>query len=154
IPLTRSIFFTGFMASGKSRIGALTAASLGWKFHDTDKIVEERAGKSVAAIFAEDGEPAFREMELAVLRELCAEGPVVAALGGGTLLLPGALDLVRSTGVLVHLYAAPEVILERVNRKKDSRPLLAGLDDEAKLARSKAMMAERQPVYDLADYKF
>lgn len=154
LPLTRSIFFTGFMATGKSRIGGLTASSLGWKFHDTDKLVEEKAGKSVAAIFAEDGEPAFRALEMEVLREICATGPMVAALGGGTLLNPGALELVRRHGVLVNLYAKPEVILERANRKKDSRPLLAGLDDEAKLARIKAMLAERQPVYDLADFRF
>ena len=154
IPLTRSIFFTGFMATGKSRIGTLTAASLGWKFHDTDKMVEERAGKTVAEIFAEQGEAAFRAMEMDVLRELCQDGPLVAALGGGTLLNPGALELVRGAGVLVNLYATPEVILERVNRKKDSRPLLAGLDDEAKLAKIKEMLATRKPVYDLADYRF
>lgn len=152
--LDRSIFFTGFMATGKSRIGSLTAASLGWKFFDTDKLVEERAGKSVAEIFAEDGEPAFRELEMIVLREICGQGPMVASLGGGTLLNPGALELVRAHGVLINLYARPEVILERVNRKKDSRPLLADLDDEAKLEKIKSMLAQRQPVYDLADYKF
>jgi shikimate kinase/3-dehydroquinate synthase len=154
IPLTRSIFFTGFMASGKSRIGSLTAASLGWKFFDTDKLVEERAGKTIAEIFAGDGEAAFRAMEVAVLAEVCGGEPMVAALGGGTLLNPGALELVRRHGVLVNLDAKPEVILERVNRKKDSRPLLAGLDDEAKLAKIKAMLAERKPVYDLADFRF
>jgi len=154
IPLTRSIFFTGFMATGKTRIGTLTAASLGWKFFDTDKIVEEKAGKSVAQIFAEDGEPAFRAMEMEVLREICGQGPMVASLGGGTLLNPGALDLVRAHGVLINLYAKPDVILERVNRKKESRPLLADLDDAAKLAKIKSMLAERQPVYDLADFKF
>jgi len=154
IPLTRSIFFTGFMATGKSRIGSLTAASLGWKFFDTDKLVEDKAGKSVAEIFAADGEPAFRALEMEVLREVCGQGPMVASLGGGTLLNPGALDLVRESGVLINLYAKPEVILERVNRKKESRPLLSDLDDNAKLAKIKAMLAERQPVYDLADFKF
>jgi shikimate kinase/3-dehydroquinate synthase len=154
IPLTRSIFFTGFMATGKSRIGSLTAASLGWKFFDTDRLVEERAGKTIPEIFAEQGEPAFRAMEAEVLREICEGGPMVAALGGGTLLSPGALDLVRRTGVLVNLYAKPEVILERVNRKQDSRPLLAGLDDTAKLDKIKTMLAERKPVYDLADFRF
>jgi len=154
IPLTRSIFFTGFMATGKSRIGTLTAASLGWKFFDTDKLVEERAGKSVADIFATEGEPAFRALEMDALKSICGQGPMVASLGGGTLLNPGALELVRRHGVLVNLYAAPEVILERVNRKKESRPLLAGLDDTAKLARIKDMLAARQPVYDLADHKF
>ena len=60
LPLTRNIYFTGFMASGKSRIGSLTAASLGWKFFDIDKLIEEKTGKAIPAIFAEDGEAAFR----------------------------------------------------------------------------------------------
>ncbi|HEX2612286.1 MAG TPA: 3-dehydroquinate synthase [Fibrobacteria bacterium] len=154
IPLTRSIFFTGFMATGKSRIGSLTAASLGWKFYDTDKLIEERAGKSIPEIFAERGEVGFRELEAAALREICEAGPIVAALGGGTLLNPASLELARRHGAIVNLYAAPEVILERANRKKDSRPLLAGLDDDAKLARIKAMLADRKPVYELADFQF
>ncbi len=154
IPLTRSIFFTGFMATGKSRIGSLTAASLGWKFFDTDKLVEEKAGKGIPEIFAERGEAGFREMEAAALREVCEAGPIVAALGGGALLNPASLELVRRHGVIINLHAAPEVILERANRKKDSRPLLAGLDDAAKLAKIKAMLAERKPMYDLADFQF
>ena len=154
LPLNRSIFFTGFMASGKSRIGSLTAASLGWKFYDTDKLVEEKTGRSIPEIFAQQGEPAFRALELEVLREICSGEPMVASLGGGTLLNPEALALVRAHGALVGLHARPEVILERVNRKKDSRPLLAGLDDEAKLAKIKAMLADRKPVYDLADLQF
>ncbi len=154
IPLTRSIFFTGFMATGKSRIGSLVAASLGWKFFDTDKLVEEKAGKGIPEIFAERGEAGFRELEAEALREVCGEGPVVAALGGGALLNPASLELVRRCGLIVNLYASPEVILERANRKKDSRPLLAGLDDAAKLAKIKALLAERKPVYDLADFHF
>ncbi len=154
LPIARSIFFTGFMASGKSRIGTLTAASLDWTFHDTDKLVEKKAGKGIPEIFAQEGEPAFRALELEVLREICGKGPMVAALGGGTLLNPEAVELVRKHGVLVNLYARPEVILSRVNRKKDSRPLLAGLDDDTKLAKIKEMLAARKPVYDLADLHF
>jgi shikimate kinase/3-dehydroquinate synthase len=153
-PLTRSIFFTGFMASGKSRIGSLTATSLGWKFYDTDRLVEEKTGMAIPDIFATQGEAAFRKLEVEVLREICGGAPMVASLGGGTLLNPEALELVRRHGALVGLQARPEVILERVNRKKDSRPLLAGLDDAAKLAKIRAMLAERKPVYDLSDLQF
>jgi 3-dehydroquinate synthase len=142
------------MASGKSRIGSLTAASLGWKFSDLDKVIEEKTGKTVAQIFAEDGEPAFRRMEVEALRELAGQGPMVASLGGGTLTNPEAVELVRQSGVLVGLYASPEVILERVNRKEGSRPLLAGLDDAAKMAKIKELLAARKPLYDLADLQF
>lgn len=154
LPLTRNIYFTGFMASGKSRIGSLTAASLGWRFHDIDKLIEEKTGKSIPAIFAENGEAAFRKLEVEALREISGQGPMVASLGGGTLLNPEAIDIIRRHGLLVGLKASPEVILERVNRKKDSRPLLAGLDDIAKLAKIKEMLAARGPLYDLADFQF
>jgi shikimate kinase/3-dehydroquinate synthase len=153
-PLKRNVWFTGFMASGKSRIGSLTAASLGWKFFDLDKLIEEKTGRTIPQIFAEDGEPAFRRMEVEALKELAGQGPMVASLGGGTLTHPEALDIVRRTGVLVSLYASPEVILERVNRKEGSRPLLAGLDDAAKMAKIKELSAARQPLYDLADLRF
>lgn len=153
-PLKRNIWFTGFMASGKSRIGSLTAASLGWKFADLDKVIEEKTGKAIPQIFAEEGEPAFRRMEVEALRELAGQGPMVASLGGGTLTNPEAIELVRQTGVLVGLYASPEVILERVNRKEGSRPLLAGLDDAAKMAKIRELLATRKPLYELADLQF
>jgi hypothetical protein len=93
-------------------------------------------------------------MEVEALREISGRGPMVASLGGGTLLNPEAIDIIRANGLLVGLRASPEVILERVNRKKDSRPLLAGLDDMAKLAKIKEMLAVRGPLYDLADFQF
>ncbi|MEO6098274.1 MAG: 3-dehydroquinate synthase [Fibrobacteria bacterium] len=154
LPLARNIYFTGFMASGKSRIGSLTAASLGWKFFDIDKLIEEKTGKTIPRIFSEDGEPAFRRMEVDALREVAGQGPMVASLGGGTLINPEAIELIRSNGVLVGLHASPEVILERVNRKKESRPLLANLDDADKMAKIKEMLAVRKPLYDLADMQF
>lgn len=154
LPISRNIYFTGFMASGKSRIGALTAASLGWKFYDIDKLIEEKTGKPIHQIFAEQGEAAFRRMEVEALREISTQSPMVASLGGGILINPEAIGIIRKTGVLVGLYASPEVILERVNRKKDSRPLLANLDDEAKMAKIKQMLEERKPLYDLADFHF
>ncbi len=153
-PITRSIYFTGFMASGKSRIGSLTAASLGWKFFDVDKVIEEKTGKTIAQIFAEDGEPAFRKMEIEALREISGQGPMVASLGGGTLGNPEAIEIIREHGVLIGLYASPEVILERANRKKESRPLLANLDDESKLVKIKELLKQRQPLYDLAQFQF
>ncbi|MDB5104094.1 MAG: 3-dehydroquinate synthase [Fibrobacteres bacterium] len=154
LPLSRNIYFTGFMASGKSRIGSLTAASLGWKFFDIDKLIEEKTGKSIPQIFSEDGEPAFRRMEVEALKEVSGQGPMVASLGGGTLINPEAIEIIRGNGVLIGLHASPEVILERVNRKKESRPLLANLDDESKMAKIKEMLEARKPLYELADLHF
>jgi shikimate kinase / 3-dehydroquinate synthase len=154
LPLQRNLFFTGFMATGKSRIGQLTAASLGRPYFDTDKLVEDQTGMEIPQIFADKGEAEFRRLEVEALRSLSGKGPFVCALGGGTLLSPEALSLVHKDGVLVNLYAEPEIILQRVNRKKDSRPLLSGLDDSAKLERIREMLTERQPLYNMADFHF
>lgn len=79
------IVLTGFMGAGKSTVGALLAERLGWQLLDTDRLVENRAGLSVAAIFHSQGEAAFREMEAAAIRDASARDRVVIALGGGAL---------------------------------------------------------------------
>ncbi|QQS04641.1 MAG: hypothetical protein IPK50_20530 [Fibrobacterota bacterium] len=80
-PLRKHVWFTGFMATGKSRIGALVAERLGVPFEDIDHWIEARHRKSVSEIFAEQGEAAFREIEIEALRHLSAEPPRVIALG-------------------------------------------------------------------------
>lgn len=150
-PLRKHVWFTGFMATGKSRIGALVAERLGVPFEDIDHWIEARHRKSVSEIFAEQGEAAFREIEIEALRHLSAEPPRVIALGGGSLLHPDSLPLVRATGTLVGLWAKPETISHRVG-KKETRPLLAGLDPHTRLEKIRAMMASRAHLYSQADF--
>ncbi len=152
--ITKNIFFTGFMATGKSRIGSLVAASLGWTFQDLDHAVEEKSGLSVAEIFARHGEAHFRTLEIEALREISQREKMVISLGGGTLQSPAAIELVKNNGVLIALWAPPEVILERVNRKQSSRPLLANLNDTEKLEKIKRLLNERKALYDLAQFRF
>lgn len=148
----RHVWFTGFMATGKSRIGELVAERLGLPFEDTDHWIEARHRKTIPELFAEVGEAAFREIEIEAMRHLCAESPRVIALGGGSLIHPEALSLVRQSGVLVGLWARPEVISARVARK-ESRPLLAGLSSEARLAKIRSLMAARRHLYVQADFQ-
>ena len=150
--LTKHVWFTGFMATGKSRVGALVAERLGVPFEDTDHWIEARHRKSVPEIFAEQGEAAFREIEIEAIQHLCAESPRVIALGGGSLLHPSALPLVRSAGVLVGLWARPETVSHRV-AKKETRPLLAGLDPVARLAKIRQLMSARSHLYAQADFQ-
>ncbi len=147
-----NIYFTGFMATGKSRVGNCVAELLGIPFEDTDRFIEARHRRTIPEIFAERGEATFRELEIEALRELASTGPRVVSLGGGTLLHPAALPLLRRTGVLIGLHATPEVISERVSRK-ENRPLLAGLTPEARLAKIRAMLAERASCYAQADFQ-
>lgn len=150
--VTRHVWFTGFMATGKSRIGAMVAERLGLPFEDIDHWIEARHRKTVSEIFAEQGEAGFREIEIEALRHLSAESPRVIALGGGSLLHPDALPTVRQSGILVGLWARPETISARVGRK-ETRPLLAGLDPEARLAKIRQLMAARQHLYKQADFQ-
>jgi shikimate kinase/3-dehydroquinate synthase len=150
--LTRHVFFTGFMATGKSRIGAMVAERLGVPFEDTDHWIEARHRKSVSEIFAEQGEAAFREIEIEAIRHLVAESPRVIALGGGSLLHPDALPTIQAAGTLVGLWARAETISARVGRK-ETRPLLAGLSPEERLVKIKAMLDFRAPLYRNADFQ-
>ena len=135
----------GFMGTGKSEVGRRLAQRLGRSFVDTDQLVEERAGKRVAAIFADDGELAFRSLERAAVAEAAGRGGIVIAVGGGAVLDPETVRHLRDAGVLVYLTARPDVILRRVGEAK-SRPLLR--DDPRGTVTQ--LLAERGPVYAAA----
>ncbi|MFC1583955.1 3-dehydroquinate synthase [Fibrobacterota bacterium] len=150
-PLPTRIFFTGFMATGKSRLGELTAAALGWRHFDTDTLVERKTECSISQLFAEEGEESFRKLELQVIKEVCHEERVVISLGGGALKNPQARALIRESGTLIGLWAKPETILERVSRK-DNRPLLANLTPDEKLKKINHLLDERKDLYALADF--
>ncbi len=149
---SQTIYFTGFMASGKSRVGRAVAEKLGRTFVDTDALIAERAGKTVSDIFVQDGEAVFRKMERDAIAEIAADtNPRVVALGGGTLTQPENLALIRKTGILVRLWATPETLSERIGRK-NTRPLMTGLSPEERLEKIRTMLAEREMYYSCADF--
>jgi shikimate kinase len=149
-PVTK-IYLTGFMGVGKTTVGKLLARQKGIPFVDTDAVIEKKAGKSVAEIFASDGEPRFRELEREAIASLATDGVArVVGLGGGAILDPVNQKIILSSGTLIWLRANPETILERVAREPGQRPLLEGLSEEEKLARIMKMLQSRQPAYGLA----
>ena len=135
----------GFMGTGKSEVGRRLAQRLGRAFVDTDRLVEARAGKRIATIFAEDGEPAFRTLERAAVAEAAGRGGPVVAVGGGAVLDPENVRCLRAAGVLVYLTARPEIIMGRVG-DGSTRPLLRD-DPRTAVVR---LLAERGPVYAAA----
>jgi shikimate kinase len=148
----RHIILTGFMATGKSEVGRRLARSLGRAFVDTDALVEADAGRTVAEIFATEGEPAFRARERAAVARACAMPPAVIAIGGGALVDPESRRTLAESGTIVCLQATPEEILRRVGDAA-SRPLLAAAKDRAeRLERVRGLLAERAPVYALATH--
>jgi shikimate kinase len=123
------IVLVGFMGAGKTTVGTLLAARLGLPFLDSDQVIEQRAGRPVRQIFAEDGEPAFRTLEHQVIAELLDGPPVVLALGGGAPEHPATRDKLVGAQV-VYLHVSYEHALQRVGGDRDpkSRPLLARPD--------------------------
>jgi len=138
-----NIVLVGFMGTGKTAVGRILAARLGRPLVDMDAVLAERAGKTVAAIFAQDGERRFRARERALVRELAARTGLVIAAGGGVVLNPDNLRVFGRTGRVVCLAAAPEAILARVGRETH-RPLLEGGD---KARRIRELLEERRPLY-------
>jgi shikimate kinase len=137
-----NLTLTGFMATGKSVVGRIVARRLGMRFVDMDTVIEERAGKPISRIFAEDGEPVFRQMEADLARELSAEDGVVIATGGGCMLRPENREALGQASVVVCLWADPEEVLRRAG-EDSSRPLLPGGGAEE----IRQLLAQRQPAY-------
>jgi len=142
-----NLALVGFMGTGKSSVGQLVAAQLHFRFVDTDELVEARAGKTISAIFAEEGEPQFREYERAVLEELKHFHRAVIATGGGLVTHEESLASLKTHSLVVCLWASPETIWERINHQSH-RPLLQTPDPLAKI---RQLLSEREPFYRNAD---
>lgn len=141
-----NIFLVGMMAVGKSTVGRIAAAQLGLAFHDTDKVIEERAGADISWIFDREGEAGFRDREEHIIDELTVRPRVLLATGGGAVLRECNRRRLRTRGTVVYLRSPPEVIAERV-RGDRKRPLLQ-VDDVG--ARITALCREREPLYNEA----
>ena len=137
------IALTGFMGSGKTTVGKVLADFLGCPFMDLDDLVVKKAGKSIPDIFAQDGEPAFRQLEAQVLRktvEKYADSTAVLALGGGAVLAPSSAALLHEKTVCIYLRASLETLLTRLEGETAGRPLAdASLADR---------LAAREPIYE------
>ncbi|MCH6258023.1 shikimate kinase [Puniceicoccaceae bacterium K14] len=138
-----NLYLVGFMGTGKSTIGRQVAQKLGFQFIDSDHAIEEKIGMSIAKLFETEGEAAFRMME----REFIEKGhPVEGCLvscGGGLVVQPGMLDLVKSKGPAICLLASAETIFERT-KNNTNRPLL---NVEDPLAKIREMLSIREPIY-------
>ena len=142
-----NVALIGFMGVGKSSVGRLVAAQLHFEFVDTDELIEQRAAKSIPAIFAQQGEPAFRQMERSLLQEMENWRRTVVATGGGMTGSDENLASLRRHALIVCLWASPETIWQRV-RHQSHRPLLLDPDP---LNRIRALLAVRTPFYKQAD---
>ncbi len=149
------VFLTGFMGSGKSTIGPILANTLGYKFVDLDKLIEEQAGRRIVEIFETMGEAAFRSLEKKVLAEVSSATECVISLGGGTTANDENFKLIRQSGALVYLKLSPNEVLRRLSHKTD-RPMLkdeygATLTHDVLQTKVLTLLQHREAYYNQAD---
>ena len=145
---SRSIVLIGMMGVGKSSIGRRLAARLGVPFVDADTEIEKAAGMSIADIFARHGEADFRSGEARVIARLLDGGPQVLATGGGAVMNADTRAAIKAKGVSIWLSAELDVLMRRINKRKNDRPLLQTADPAATL---RELLVAREPVYAQAD---
>jgi shikimate kinase len=145
---SRSIVLVGMMGVGKSSIGRRLATRLGVPFVDADSEIEKAAGMSIADIFAGHGEADFRSGEARVIARLLDGGPQVLATGGGAVMNADTRAAIKAKGVSIWLSAEFDVLMRRINKRKNDRPLLQTADPAATL---RELLVAREPVYAQAD---
>ena len=137
------------MGAGKSTVGKLLSASIGYTFIDMDSLIEEAANKKIPDIFSEFGEEHFRELETETLQKLSdSGGNSVISTGGGIIKNPANIEIIKSTGISIYLKAGIETIWQRI-KEQDDRPLL---NVEEPFETAKKLLDERKGLYEKADF--
>jgi len=147
-PRGQHLVLVGLPGAGKSTAGRIMAELIGCSFLDLDKEIQIRRGKTIAAIFTEEGEDGFRREERALTEELAGRPGMVLAPGGGWMSREGNVAALRPPARLIHLVVSVETAISRLGEEAQLRPLLAGPDPEGRLA---TLAASRLPLYGMAD---
>jgi shikimate kinase len=142
-----NIALIGFMGTGKTSVGRLVAEQLHFHYIDTDEMIQNATGKTIAEIFANCGEPAFRGLEEKAVAELTTKTQTVISCGGGLPVAPQNLASLKTHALVVCLWATPAKIWERV-KSQTHRPLLHDPDPQKKI---NELLAAREPFYKQAD---
>jgi len=142
-----SIALIGFMGTGKTVVGKALAEKLSKDFVEMDTLIEQKAGKPISEIFQQDGEIAFRKLEIEVTSEVAGNKNQVIACGGGLVLNTINIDRLKKDSVIVYLTASPRVILKRVSDDGGERPLLKASNKAEKI---QELLKFRKPFYEQA----
>ncbi len=142
-PADVNLYLVGFMGTGKTTVGRAVAQRMGFHVLDSDHEIERQQRKTIPEIFAQDGEPAFRAMERAFIEGGHPAERTLVACGGGLVVQPGMLALLKTKGVVVCLHASLDTILARTARQRN-RPLLEVENPEERV---RTLYAAREPIY-------
>jgi shikimate kinase len=141
------IFLIGYRGTGKSTVAALLAERLGWQSVDTDHEIERRAGKSIAAIFSDEGEPAFRGLEAKVVADFAQLQNAVIALGGGAVLRAENRAAIRGAAAVVWLTASGDTIESRLAADESTAQRRPNLTVAGGRVEIEQLLAAREPTY-------
>jgi len=147
--IVERVFLVGLSGSGKTTVGRQLSRRLGWKFADTDEAIESRSGRTVASIFAADGEERFRDLEEEALRDVAGSTEIVIATGGGVPLRETNRK-VLATGLVIWLDITARAAESRLagGGGAEQRPLLAG-DTGSRL---ESLFEQRRHLYERSDH--
>jgi shikimate kinase len=143
----------GYRATGKTTLAKMLADALGWQWLDADGEIERAAGKSIARIFAENGEPVFRDLEAKIIADLCRCERLVLATGGGAPLREENRRALRAAGQVIWLRATPETIHSRMSGDATTADRRPSLTNHAPLDEITQLLIRREPIYrETADF--
>lgn len=141
--MKNNIVLCGFMGCGKTTVGKVLAKALNFEFADSDSFIEQKEGKSISEIFAENGEEYFRKAETQAVKELALKSDTVIATGGGAMLKTENANALKDKGFVVFLDVSPETVVKRL-KDDATRPLLKRADRDRVI---KELMSSRRPYY-------
>jgi len=142
-----SIALIGFMGVGKTAVGKALAEKLDKRFVELDSLIEQKAGKTIPELFHQDGEVAFRELEIEVTKQVSTNKNLVIACGGGLVLNKINIDRLRNESIIVYLTASLRAILNRIPSEGEERPLL---DTPDRALAIQELLRFRKPFYEQA----
>jgi shikimate kinase len=148
------IFLTGYMGSGKTTLGRALAADLNVQFIDLDHYIEQRYRKTIAQLFAENGEDGFRDIERRMLHEVGEFEDVIISTGGGTPCFFDNIEFMNAQGTTIYLDVPVERLFIRLCIARSKRPLIKDKDDEELRAFIIEQLEKRAPHYSKAQYSF
>ena len=136
------------MGTGKTTVARALSEKTGRKLIEMDKLIEFQVGKSIFEIFADEGEAFFRSIEKEMLKKIIDEKDLIVSTGGGTLIDEENFQSVQKKGIIILLWAKPEVIFNRL-KNENIRPLLSGENKQAKIL---SLLNERKVQYNRFKY--
>jgi shikimate kinase len=148
---TKNIFFVGFMGSGKTFFGKKLSKKWNRPFVDLDLYIEQKMEKSIDSIFKEYGEHYFRKLENQFLKELSAQENLIISCGGGTPIFHNNLEIMKKSGIVIYIKQPKEILLGRLRRNKQKRPLVQKLNDDELKAFINHKLEEREKFYKQAN---